>query len=89
MLKEYLNFLDKFDNDTKIKLLKLSFEKYDHKTFKSTRIYLFENIIRNKCNNYKIDCDYSLLLDKFNKYYQKNYIILDDYLKIIIKVFSE
>lgn len=88
MLNNYLDFLKKFNNEKKIKLLKLSLENYDHKTFKSTRIYLFENILKNHYDQYTTNDNLEELEKQFILHYEQNSTTIDLYLNIIMNLFS-
>lgn len=88
MLNNYLEFLNNFDNKKKIKLLKLSLENYDNKTYKSTRVYLFENILQNQFNQYTTNDKVEELEKQFILYYEQNSTSINEYLNIIMKIFS-
>ena len=88
MLNNYLDFLNNFDNEKKIKLLKLSLENYDNKTFKSTRIYLFENILKSNYEQYTINDNLEELEKQFILHYEQTDKTIDQYLNIIMNLFS-
>lgn len=88
MLNNYLEFLNNFDNEKKIKLLKLALENYDNKTYKSTRVYLFENILQNQFNQYTTNDKVEELEKQFILYYEQNSTNMNEYLNIIMKLFS-
>jgi hypothetical protein len=88
MLQEYIKFVNTFDKEKKIKLLKLSLENYDDKTYKASRLYLFENIIRDKYNNYDTNYDVITLINNLKVKYNNTRINRDKYLIVLMNIFA-